>query len=68
VLSTARAEVLAYLFPEDSAFLRARGEEAGLARLWAGIHFPSDITVGADMGRAIAQKLIQLAENDGSKE
>jgi hypothetical protein len=62
VLSTARSEILAYLFPDEAAFLRARGEEAGLARLWAGIHFRSDLDAGAAMGRAIAEKLIAIAE------
>jgi hypothetical protein len=66
LLSAARAEVLAYLFPDDAAYLRARGEDAGLSRLWAGIHFRSDHTVGAAMGRAIAAKLIAIARQDGS--
>jgi len=66
VLSTARAEILAYLFPDDAAYFRMRGEEAGLSRLAAGIHFRSDHEAGSEMGRKIARKLIDLAERDGS--
>jgi hypothetical protein len=65
-LSTARTEILAYLFPQDAAVARARGEEAGLSRLWAGIHFRSDHEAGMTLGRAVARKLIDLAEQDGS--
>ena len=67
VVSAAKAEVLAYLFPDDAAYLRQRGEEAGLSRLWAGIHFRSDHETGAAMGRALAAKVVALAEQDGSK-
>ena len=66
LLSAAKGEVLAYLFPDDAAYARMRGEEAGLSRLWAGIHFRSDHEVGAAMGRALAAKLIGMAEKDGS--
>ena len=38
--------VLAYLFPHDAVDLNALGTEAGESRLWAGIHFRSDIDTG----------------------
>ena len=67
-LSTARSEVLAYLFPERAHTIRAMGEEAGDSRIWAGIHFEMDNRAGVEMGRKIAQKFIAWAEGDGSKE
>jgi membrane-associated phospholipid phosphatase len=64
--STARAEIAGYLFPHLASYARARGEEAGLSRLWAGIHFRSDHTSGVALGKAVAAKLISIAEQDGS--
>jgi membrane-associated phospholipid phosphatase len=65
-LSGSRAEIIAYLFPHMADYARSKGEEAGLSRLWAGIHYRSDHTAGVAMGKAIAAKLIGIAENDGS--
>jgi hypothetical protein len=59
--------VLAQLFPGDAANLNAQADEAGMARLWGGVHFPSDIRVGLALGRRVAQRVIERAENDGSR-
>jgi hypothetical protein len=64
--STARAELAAYLFPHLADYARTRGEEAGLSRLWACIHYRSDHTAGVALGRAVAAKLIGIANQDGS--
>jgi membrane-associated phospholipid phosphatase len=64
--SGSAAAVLAYLFPRDAAALTAQADEAGMARLWGGIHFPSDIRVGLALGRAVAQRVIEWAHDDGS--
>lgn len=64
--SAAGAEILAYLFPEDAEYFRNRAEEAGLSRLWAGIHYRSDHEAGSALGKAVGQKLISIARNDGS--
>jgi membrane-associated phospholipid phosphatase len=37
-------------------------EEAGLSRLYAGIHYRFDITAGANLGRAVAQWAIANAD------
>jgi membrane-associated phospholipid phosphatase len=60
-------EVLGYLFPRDAAFFTAQAQEAGSSRLWAGIHFRSDIEAGLEIGRAVAQRVIERAKNDGSQ-
>ena len=57
--------VLAYLFPHDASALNALGNEAGESRLWAGIHFRSDIDTGLALGRAIAKLVIERAKKDG---
>ncbi len=61
------AAVLSYLFPRDADFFAAQAREGGESRLWAGIHFRSDIEAGLEIGRAVAQKVIERARNDGSQ-
>ena len=61
------AAVLAYLFPREADFFTAQAQEAGFSRLWAGIHFRSDIEAGLGIGRAVAQRVIERAKNDGSE-
>jgi membrane-associated phospholipid phosphatase len=66
-LSTAKAEVLAYLFPRYADLSRAIGKEAGDSRIWAGIHYQMDNQSGVELGKKVASKFIAWAENDGSK-
>jgi hypothetical protein len=66
--STARSEVLAYLFPDRANYIRAIGKEAGDSRIWAGIHFDMDNRAGVQLGRDIAAKFIAWAEKDGSRQ
>jgi len=65
--SADRSEILAYLFPNHAAFVRALGKEAGDSRLWAGIHYQIDNESGVQLGRSVAQKFIARADSDGSK-
>ena len=66
-LSGAISAVLAYLFPADTVALNGLGNEAGESRLWAGIHFRSDIDTGLALGRAVAKLVMERAEKDGSQ-
>ena len=54
-VSSAAATVLANLFPERTAELENWVTEAGLSRMYAGIHYRFDITAGQDLGKAVAQ-------------
>ncbi len=65
--STARSEVLAYLFPDRADFIRALGKEAGDSRIWAGIHYEMDNQAGVTLGKSVAERFIAWAENDGSR-
>jgi hypothetical protein len=59
--------VMAYLFPRDLGTFYALAEEAGEARIGpAGIHIRSDVTVGRDLGWAVAQRVIARAQADMS--
>jgi membrane-associated phospholipid phosphatase len=65
--STARSEVLAYLFPTRADFIRAVGKEGGESRIWAGIHYPMDLAAGVQLGNSVAQVFISRAQSDGSQ-
>ena len=65
--TTARAEVLAYLFPTRAAAALALGVESGQSRLYAGIHYPMDIAAGSTLGRSVAGLFIDWGNNDGSQ-
>ncbi|HEX6351310.1 MAG TPA: phosphatase PAP2 family protein [Candidatus Dormibacteraeota bacterium] len=64
--SGAYSEMLAYLFPRDADSIRATGDEFANSRLWAGIHYPTDIAVGLKLGRDVAGEVIKRAMADGS--
>jgi membrane-associated phospholipid phosphatase len=63
-LSTARSEVLAYLFPKRADFIRRVGKEAGDSRVWAGIHYEMDNQAGVELGKAVASKYVSWAKTD----
>ncbi len=65
--STARSEILAYLFPTRAAAARALGKESGDSRLYAGIHYPMDIAAGSTLGRSVAGLFIDWGNSDGSQ-
>lgn len=65
--SGAAGEVLAHLFPDDAKLWRAKAAEAGISRLYGGIHYRSDNVVGLRMGRAIGRLGVRLAQRDGAE-
>jgi membrane-associated phospholipid phosphatase len=65
-LSTARSEVLAYLFARRAEFIRAVGKEGGDSRVWAGIHYEMDNRAGVALGKQVAAKFIERAKQDGA--
>src|SRR5919204_980613 len=52
--ATSPSLVLAHFFPRDAAALIKQANEYGDARLWAGIHFPSDVETSRQMGEPLA--------------
>lgn len=62
--SSAIAAAIAAYFPAEAEFLDALADEAGESRLWAGIHFRSDIDAGLTLGRAVAQKVMARVQED----
>jgi membrane-associated phospholipid phosphatase len=47
--------VLASLFPDRTTELNGWVTEAGLSRMYAGIHYRFDITAGRNLGEAVGQ-------------
>ncbi len=65
--SAAAAEVLAHSFPDRAKLWQERGREAGLSRIWGGIHYPVDDIPGARMGRRIGELAVARIERDGGE-
>jgi PAP2 superfamily len=54
-VSAAAATVLASLFPDRTTELNGWVTDAGLSRMYAGIHYRFDITAGRNLGEAVGQ-------------
>jgi hypothetical protein len=66
-LGAASAVVLGHLFPREAARYQGWAQEFGDSRLWAGIHFKSDIEAGFEMGRRVGALVIERAKGDGAE-
>ncbi len=64
--AAAAAAVLAYFIPAEAASFQSLAEEAGRSRLYAGAEFPSDYLAGLDLGKRVADRVIEKARADGS--
>jgi hypothetical protein len=63
--SAAAATTLSYFFPQASADFNAMVDEAGVSRLYGGIHYPSDIKEGKAHGARIGDWVVNVAKVDG---
>lgn len=64
--SGAAGEVLARTFPDDAKMWRARAVEAGMSRLWGGVHWRIDVEQGLEMGRRIGTLVVNRAQRHGA--
>ncbi len=64
--SASAATVLSYVFPEKAAELAAMRDEAGISRLYGGIHYRADIDAGKDHGTRIGGYTVRFARQDGA--
>jgi hypothetical protein len=62
--SAAAAGVLSYVFPGASGEFDAMADEAGISRLYGGIHYRSDIVRGKEHGARIGADVVRLARGD----
>jgi len=61
-VSAAAATILSKYFPENETEWMRLAEEAKNSRLWAGIHFDIDNQVGFEIGKEIANFILQKTE------
>jgi membrane-associated phospholipid phosphatase len=61
--TAAYATVLASAFPEESASLTVMIEDAGMSRVYAGLHYRFDCKAGRDLGRQVAQQVLRVSGN-----
>jgi membrane-associated phospholipid phosphatase len=59
------ATVLTHFFPDRAAELAGWVAEAGLARMYAGIHYRFDVEAGQALGAAVARWAIGIDERTG---
>jgi hypothetical protein len=65
--SAAGAVILTYLFPSGASSFAAMRDEAGISRLYGGIHYHSDIEAGKLHGARIAGYTLSFAQADGAQ-
>ena len=59
MISTVASKVLGEIFPLENKDLEELALQASLSRIWAGIHFIQDVSMGIRQGLDISQKIIQ---------
>ena len=64
--SGAIARVIGGLFPDFADSMEARSTEAAESRIWAGIHYRSDVTAGLAIGRKVGDLVLERAAQDGA--
>ncbi|HEY9048929.1 MAG TPA: phosphatase PAP2 family protein [Ohtaekwangia sp.] len=64
--SGAASTFLAYLFPANSDYFVGEAAEASSSRLYAGIHYRSDIEVGLQQGKNVGGFVVAFAQTDGA--
>jgi hypothetical protein len=65
--SAAAATVLGHFFPSEAAAYGAMADEAGISRLYGGIHYPSDIENGKAHGARIGARVVEVIRGDGAR-
>jgi hypothetical protein len=64
--SASAASILSYLFPSGAGSFDGMRNEAGISRLYGGIHYRSDIDAGKAHGERIAGYTLTFAQGDGA--
>ncbi|TLV02349.1 phosphatase PAP2 family protein [Dyadobacter luticola] len=65
VVAEASVTVLKAMFPGEVPYLEEKLAEHKNSRMWAGMNVESDIKAGADLGKAVAAKVMARAKTDG---
>jgi hypothetical protein len=64
--SSSASTILKYFFPDEDSVMQLNllANNIGSARLWAGVHWRSDHVAGVQIGRAVAQRVIEQLDGD----
>lgn len=65
--SSAATQVLSYLFPQGASSFSAQAEEAGISRLYGGIHYRSDVDQGKAHGGRVGNNVVRFGQADRSE-
>jgi membrane-associated phospholipid phosphatase len=65
VLSGMQATLYSYFFPAEEAYFQKKAKDAAESRFQGGIHFRTDNEVGLELGRKVANAMIQKLKRDG---
>jgi hypothetical protein len=68
VVATVSLEILKFMFPTEVEYLTEKAEEHKNSRLWAGVQVRSDLEAGEELGKLVAQKILNAAKGDGMKD
>ncbi|MBD2702127.1 PA-phosphatase [Spirosoma sp. BT702] len=63
-VAEASSQALAYLFPSEAAWLKAKATEHKQSRLYAGACVPSDLKAGEDLANAVMARVLVRAKSD----
>lgn len=65
VITAVEAGLMSYFFPEEKARYGQKAAEAAESRFQAGIHFRSDNEAARELGKKVAEKLVQKLIREG---
>lgn len=63
-VAEASAQMLAFFFPKEADWIRAKAAEHKQSRIWAGANVISDVKAGEELAAAVAAKVIARARTD----
>lgn len=66
VTNAMACELLAYFFPREKPLFQKIAKDGAESRFHAGIHFRPDNEVGLELGRKVADKVIERLKTDGA--
>jgi membrane-associated phospholipid phosphatase len=64
--SGAAAAILGYIIPERATAYDAMAQEASMSRMYGGIHYRSDCSVGLTVGKSVGNYAVLRAKSDGA--
>jgi hypothetical protein len=67
MFSSAAATILGHIIPARAQAYEAMAQQAANSRIYAGIHFGIDCTMGMTVGQNIGNYAVQRAMSDGAE-